>query len=64
MGKKKNGAAATLGKMGGKARARALSAENRQEIARQGGLAKARKSTGIAAEQSGQDRVSVNPKES
>lgn len=64
MSKKKNGAAAALGKMGGKARARALSPEDRQEIARQGGLAKARKSAGIAAEQTAQDRVSPTPEES
>jgi hypothetical protein len=61
--KKKNGAAAQLGRIGGKARARSLSAEDRAEIARQGGLAKARKSAGIAAEQNGQDRVSPTTEE-
>lgn len=60
MRKKKNGAAATLGKMGGKARARALSPQDRQAIARQGGLAKARKSARTAAEEG----VSPTSKES
>jgi hypothetical protein len=41
--KKKNGAAAALGKLGGLARARKLPPEQREEIARQGGYAKAAK---------------------
>jgi hypothetical protein len=48
--KRKNGAAAALGRIGGKNRAQVLTAEERQEIARQGGLAKARKAqNGTAA---------------
>jgi len=38
----KNKHAAALGKLGGKARAQALSKERRSEIARQGGLASAK----------------------
>jgi general stress protein YciG len=47
--KRKNGAAAELGRLGGKARAKILSPEERQDIARQGGLAKAAKRNGTAA---------------
>ena len=47
--KRKNGAAAALGRIGGKNRAQVLTAEERQEIARQGGLAKAAKRNGTAA---------------
>jgi len=45
----KNPTAATMGKAGGRRRAKLLSAEERQEIARQGGLAKAAKRNGTAA---------------
>ncbi len=48
--KRKNGSAAALGRIGGKNRAQVLTPEERQEIARQGGLAKARKAqNGTAA---------------
>jgi hypothetical protein len=48
--KRKNGAAAALGRIGGKNRASVLTAEERRAIARQGGLAKAaNRANGTAA---------------
>ncbi len=45
----KNPTAVMMGKIGGKRRAKMLTPEERQDIARQGGLAKAAKRNGTAA---------------
>jgi len=60
MRKTKNSAAVALGKLGGPARARALSADRRRIIARMGGLASAEQRTKQAADQPHKTKGQIN----
>ena len=60
--KRKNGAAVALGRKGGRSRADILTAEERSEIARKGGLAKAaNRANGTADERTTHPEFAVKP---